>query len=57
MSKNFIAGGCSFTYGSELSDDDKGKKPSEKSWAHELYKHSKLESMFVLLNQAQATQA
>ena len=44
MSKiNFIAGGCSFTYGSELSDDDKGKKPSEKSWAHELYTHSKAE--------------
>jgi len=43
MSKNFIVGGCSFTYGSELSDDDKGKKPSEKSWAHELYKHSKAE--------------
>jgi len=45
MSKiNFIAGGCSFTYGSELSDDDKGKKPSEKSWAHELYKHSTSEN-------------
>ena len=43
MSKNFIVGGCSFTYGSELSDDDKGKKPSEKSWAHELYTHSKAE--------------
>ena len=43
MTNNFIAGGCSFTYGSELSDDDKGKKPSEKSWAHELYKHSKAE--------------
>ena len=42
MSK-FIAGGCSFTYGSELSDDDKGKIPSKKSWAHELYKHSEAE--------------
>ena len=28
MSKNFIAGGCSFTYGHELSDDDKGKNPA-----------------------------
>ena len=34
--KNFIAGGCSFTYGSELSDDDKGKTPSKMSWAHQL---------------------
>ena len=42
MSK-FIAGGCSFTYGSELSDDDNGKKLSKKSWAYELYKHSKAE--------------
>ena len=37
----FIAGGCSFTFGHELSDDQQGKKPSEKSWAHGLYKHSK----------------
>ena len=42
MSKTrFIAGGCSFTYGSELSDDDKGKKPSQQSWAYGLYRHSK----------------
>ena len=38
--KDFIAGGCSFTFGHELSDDDKGKKPSEKAWAHGLYRHS-----------------
>ena len=37
MSK-LIAGGCSFTYGSELSDDDKGKQPSRKSWAHNLFR-------------------
>ena len=42
MSKTrFIAGGCSFTFGHELSDDEQGKKPSEKSWAHGLYRHSK----------------
>jgi hypothetical protein len=35
MSK-FIAGGCSFTFGHELSDDEKGKIPSKKSWAHGL---------------------
>ena len=32
MSK-FIAGGCSFTLGNELSDDKDGKTPSNKSWA------------------------
>ena len=31
-----IAGGCSFTYGHELSDDDNGKRPSKKSWAYRL---------------------
>jgi len=36
----FIAGGCSFTLGNELSDDVDGKTPSEKSWAHGLYRHS-----------------
>ena len=35
MSK-FIAGGCSFTFGHELSDDEQGKIPSKKSWAHGL---------------------
>jgi len=35
MSK-FIAGGCSFTFGHELSDDEKGKIPSKKSWAYGL---------------------
>ena len=28
-----IAGGCSFTYGHELSDDVAGKVPSQKAWA------------------------
>jgi len=36
MSKKFIAGGCSFTYGHELSDDVNGKYPSKKSWAYGL---------------------
>ena len=35
MSK-FIAGGCSFTFGHELSDDQQGKIPSKKSWAYGL---------------------
>ncbi len=37
MNKKFIAGGCSFTYGHELSDEHEGKKPSKKSWAYGLY--------------------
>jgi len=36
MTKKFIAGGCSFTFGHELSDDQQGKVPSKKSWAHGL---------------------
>ena len=36
MSKKFIAGGCSFTFGHELSDDVNGKVPSKMSWAHGL---------------------
>tara|TARA_R110000796_G_scaffold205983_1_gene322345 strand:+ start:104 stop:946 length:843 start_codon:yes stop_codon:yes gene_type:complete len=31
--RKFIAGGCSFTFGHELSDDFDGKEPSRKSWA------------------------
>ena len=34
MDKKFIAGGCSFTFGHELSDDSSGKSPSKKSWAY-----------------------
>lgn len=36
----FIAGGCSFTFGHELSDDEVGKTPSKKTWAYKLYEHS-----------------
>jgi len=32
--KKFIAGGCSFTFGHELSDDNEGKTPSKQSWAY-----------------------
>jgi len=39
MSK-FIAGGCSFTFGHELSDDVNGKIPSEKAWQHRLFLQS-----------------
>lgn len=35
--KKYIAGGCSFTFGHELSDDDGGKTPSKKSWAYQLF--------------------
>tara|TARA_Y100000592_G_scaffold43079_1_gene68476 strand:+ start:2894 stop:3697 length:804 start_codon:yes stop_codon:yes gene_type:complete len=40
MNKKFIAGGCSFTFGHELSDDDNGKHPSKKTWAYGLYQNS-----------------
>ena len=36
MNKKFIAGGCSFTFGHELSDDHTGTKPSQKTWAYGL---------------------
>jgi hypothetical protein len=35
MSK-FITGGCSFTFGHELSDDTEGKIPSKRTWAYGL---------------------
>ena len=35
MTKTLLAGGCSFTFGNELSDDN-GKTPSKKSWASQL---------------------
>jgi len=37
MTKKFIAGGCSFTFGHELSDDQQGTVPSKKSWAHTIF--------------------
>ena len=40
MTKKFIAGGCSFTFGHELSDDVDGKVPSTMSWAHGLKSNS-----------------
>ena len=36
MKNNFIAGGYSFTFGHELSDDNKGKTPSKQSWGYQL---------------------
>ena len=36
MTKKLIAGGCSFTFGHELSDDQRGEIPSQKSWAYRL---------------------
>ena len=38
--KKFIAGGCSFTFGHELSDDQEGKTPSRKSWAYGLRRNT-----------------
>jgi hypothetical protein len=35
MTRTLLAGGCSFTFGNELSDDD-GKTPSRKTWASHL---------------------
>jgi len=43
MTKKFIAGGCSFTYGHELSDDIDGKTPSKMSWANLLNNNSENE--------------
>ena len=39
MTKKIIAGGCSFTFGHELSDDFESRYPSKKSWAYQLYSH------------------
>jgi hypothetical protein len=36
MTNKYIAGGCSFTFGHELSDDQQGKMASRKSWAYGL---------------------
>ena len=33
MNRTLLAGGCSFTFGHELSDDQNGKKPSSKTWS------------------------
>jgi len=42
MSK-FIAGGCSFTLGNELSDDVDGKTPSKKAWASRIAENTSME--------------
>jgi hypothetical protein len=39
MTNKFIAGGCSFTFGHELGDEQDGKVPSKRSWAHGLYQN------------------
>ena len=41
MTKKFIAGGCSFTFGHELSDDHEGQYPSQKSWSALLHQTQK----------------
>jgi len=37
---NFVAGGCSLTFGHELSDHQQSKSPSKKTWAHGLFSES-----------------
>ena len=46
MNKILLAGGCSFTFGNELSDDD-GKIPSSKSWSALLAKETTAEYVCV----------
>lgn len=36
MTRTILTGGCSFTFGHELSDDNNGKSPSSKTWAAHL---------------------
>ena len=43
MGKKFIAGGCSFTLGNELSDDVNGKTPSKKAWASRIAENTSME--------------
>jgi hypothetical protein len=45
--KKFIAGGCSFTYGHELSDDKEGKSPSKKSWAFDLKQRTNAKDYYI----------
>jgi hypothetical protein len=40
MNRTLLAGGCSFTFGHELSDDNKGQKPSNNSWSALLAKEA-----------------
>jgi hypothetical protein len=47
INKDFVAGGCSFTFGHELSDDEAGKWPSKKTWAHGLWKESQYNGEYV----------
>jgi len=41
MTRKLIAGGCSFTFGHELSDDVDGKTPSKMTWAYRLTPNEK----------------
>ena len=47
MNKKFIAGGCSFTYGHELSDDKEGRSPSKKSWAFDLKQRTNAKDYYI----------
>ena len=46
MNRTLLAGGCSFTFGNELSDDN-GKTPSSKSWSALLAKETNSEYVCV----------
>ena len=49
---NFVAGGCSFTFGHELSDDQEGKHPSRQTWAHRLYLQGKSGGQYICVARA-----
>jgi|TARA_R110001592_G_scaffold25626_2_gene97224 hypothetical protein len=46
MTKKFIVGGCSFTWGHELSDDDEGRTASRKTWAYRLFQSDQSDSEY-----------
>ena len=44
---NFVSGGCSFTFGNELSDDFESRYPSKQSWAYQLFDKSKIAKNYI----------
>lgn len=47
VQKKIIVGGCSFTFGNELSDDVGGHTPSKKTWAYRLANQTSPTSTYV----------
>jgi len=52
MNETMIVGGCSFTVGHELSDYDRNKLPSKKTWAYGLFEQLQGNSRYVNVAQA-----